>query len=139
MNVRHGLRKCGAGLPIAAWGPPARRPAQAPGKLVIAVAGGPGLQKARRMTHAPGNWNGPGLGRGAAALTEAPGARRGPRKVEPLAESRYILREFANKGLFQKAPVKSASGVCQKRLSYESVYIHKRSTDNCQSTFSEAL
>ena len=46
------------------------------------------------------------------------------------------LREFANKELFQKAPVKSASGVCQKRLSYESVYIHKRPTDDCQSTFS---
>ena len=48
------------------------------------------------------------------------------------------LREFANKALFPKSVCQKRLRCRQKRLSYESVYIHKRSTDDCQSTFSQA-
>ena len=49
------------------------------------------------------------------------------------------LRVFANKALFPKSVCQKRLRCRQKRPSYESVYIHKRPTDDCQSTFSPAL
>ena len=83
-------------------------------------------------------------------LISLEGLRIGPSRTCSVALSRSILSSggivaYAVLGssqtrrFFQKACVKSASVVCQKRLSYGSVYIHKRSTDDCQSTFSQAL